>query len=468
MKTLLEYPSHIFQNPRLARVSLRFLLGVVLILLSLALGSGYAWYRFSAPEPPVIAMGEGTESAVVKAVEGAREDVRRAPRSGAAWGKLGQVLLANGFSDESEECFAQAERFDPEEPRWPYLRASRLLLRDREAALPSLRRAVALCERKDRNNTTPRLVLAEVSLEKNEWEQVESHCRRVLERQPDNPRAHFNLGMAALARDDLALAVDQLTQATNSPYTQKRARIQLAGLYRRLENETALQENNRVLEHLIDDHPWPDPYADEYQKFVAGRQSRFLQAQRLDKEGRLPEEIELLQSLVRDFPDERSLLALGTAQAKIGDDEGAEQSLSTALRLGPDWASTHYALAVAQFHLGEQLRERKDARADEKFLSAAKEAKRATELKSDHAMAHHFLGLALARLGRRAEALASFRTATRCRPEVPDIHLMLGETLAEDGQIEEALVELKYALDLSPSDDTRAREAIARIRATHP
>jgi tetratricopeptide (TPR) repeat protein len=450
------------------RIQLRLLVGLSAILGLLALGSGYAWYRFSAPEPPVIAMREGTESAVVKAIEEARAAVRRSPRSGAAWGKLGQVLLANGFSDESEECFAQAERFDPEEPRWTYLRASRLLLHDPEAALPSLRRAVELCERKDRNNTTPRMVLAEVYLEKNEWEQVETHCRRVLERQPDNPRAHFNLGMAALARDDLTMAADQLIQAVNSPYIQKRARIQLAGIYRRLGNESALQENNRILQHLLDDTTWPDPYADEYQKFVAGRQSRFLQAKRLDQEGRLGEEIEVLQALARDFPDERSLLALGTAQAKIGDDEGAEQSLTSALRLAPDWAATHYALAVAQYGLGERLRERKDAAADEKYSSAAEEAQRATRLKSDLAMAHHYRGLALVRLGRRAEAIESFRTATHCRPEIADIHLIMGKTLAEDGKIDEALEQLKYARDLSPREDTRAQQAIDQVRAGKP
>jgi tetratricopeptide (TPR) repeat protein len=468
MMTSTDYSSHVRRQARRGRVSVRLLVGLAAILAVLVVGGGYAWYRFSAPEPPVIAMGEGTEPAVVKAVEEAREQVRSAPRSGAAWGKLGQVLLANGFSDESEVCFVQAERFEPEEPRWPYLRASRLILRDREAALPSLRRAVELCERKDRNNTTPRLMLAEVYLEKNEWDQVESHCRRVLERQPENSRAHFDLGMVALAHDDLVTAVEQLTQATSSPYTQKRARIELAAVYQRLGNKTALEENARALQNLIDDHPWPDPYADEYQKFVAGRQSRFLQAERLDHEGRLPEEIEVLQGLARDFPDERSLLALGTAQAKMGDDEGAEQSLTAALRLAPDWASTHYALAVAQYRLGERLRERKDAHADEKFRSAANEARRATELKSDHAMAYHFLGLALARLGRRAEAIDSFRTGTRCRPEVAEIHLMLGKTLAEDGKTDEALVQLQYARDLSPPDDTRAQQEMDRVRAGHP
>ncbi len=429
------------------------------------LGSGYAWYRFSAPEPPVIAMGEGTEPDVVKIIEEARAEVRRSPRSGAAWGKLGEVLLANGFSDESEACFVQAERFDPREPRWPYLYSSRVLLHDREAALPSLRRAVELCERKDRDNTTPRLVLAEVALEKNDWDQVEAHCRRILERQPDNPRAHFNLGMSALARDDLATAVEQLTQAGTSPYTQKRARIQLAGVYRRLGNESAAEENNRVLQTLLDDQPWPDPYFEDYQKYVAGRQNRFLQAARLDQEGRLGEEIEVLQALARDFPDERSLLALGTAQAKMGDDEGAEQTLTTAVRLAPDWASVHYALAVAQYGVGKRLRERKDAQADEKFRSVVKETRRAIELKSDHAMAHHILGLALARLGHRAEAIESFRTATRCRPEVAEIHLGLGETLAEDGKIDEALTQLQYAVDLSPREDIRAQQAIDRVRA---
>ena len=463
MKTRTDSSSHV---SRPARAVVRLLVGLAAIVVP-ALGGGYAWYRWSAPVPPVIAMGEGTESAVVQAVEEAREEVRRSPRSGAAWGKLGEVLIANGFSDESEGCFARAEHFEPEEPRWPYLHTTRLILHDREAALPYLRRAVELCERKDRKNTAPRLMLAEVCLEKNEWEQAETHCRRVLERQPDNERAHLCLGTAALAHDDLATAVEHLTLVANSPSAQKRARIQLAGIYSRLGNEAASEENNRAVQNLLDDRPWPDPYVEEYQKFIAGRQNRFLQAERLDQEGRLLEEVRLLQGLAHDCPDGRSLLALGTAQAKIGDDPGAEQSLTAAVRLAPGWASAHYSLAVAQYRLGEQSRERKDAHAEEKFQAAVESARRAIALKSDHAMAHHYLGMALARLGHRTEAIESFRTATRCRPEVAEIHLKLGETLAEDGQRDEALTQLQYARDLLPREDNRAQQAIDRLHAAN-
>ena len=46
------------------------------------------------------------------------------------------------------------------------------------------------------------------------------------------------------------------------------------------------------------------------------------------------------------------------------------------------------------------------------------------------------LGHCLGRLGQRAEALAELREAVKCRPDVADPYLYLGEVLAEDGKPE--------------------------------
>ncbi len=456
------------------------LLAIVVGGAAVAGGGWYIWYRLSAPAPPQIAFGDGAEPAVVKVVEAAREEVRRQPRSGAAWGELGKVLLANGYSDEAEGCFVRAEQFDPGEPRWPYLRASRMLLRDREAALPHLRRAVDLCEEKDPENTTPRLLLSEVYLEKNDWDEVEAQCRHVLQRQPDNPRAHHTLGMVALARGDLAASVAHLLRAAESPLTRQRACAQLAAVYQRLGDLAAAEERSRLAGRLPPDQPWPDPYVLEYRRLAAGRQERFLEAEhlgheaeRLEAEGRLREAQGRLREVARvlweiadDFPDGRSYVALGTVLAKLEDYPGAEQALRAALRAEPDKIAAHYALAVVLFRQGEQLRERDSDFAAEKYRAAVEAARRVIGLKPDHAMAHYFLGRALDRLGRRGEALDALRTATRCRPEVAEIHLALGETLAAGGQAEEANGELRQAEQLAPNDP-RIQEGIKRVRGAN-
>ncbi len=453
-------------NVRPTRRRWRVLLLALVLGGAAAAGAGwYAWYRLSMPVPPEITFGDGTEPAVMKAVETARADVRRQPRSGVAWGELGKVLLANGYSDEAERCFTRAEQFDPGEPRWPYLRASRILLRDREAALPHLRRAVDLCEEKDRENTTPRLMLSEVYLEKNDWDEVEVHCRRVLERQPDNPRAHQNLGMVALARGDLADSVTHLLRAAESPLTRKRACAQLAAVYQRLGDTAAATERSHLANRLPPDQAWPDPYVAEYRRLAAGRQDRFLEAQRLEAEGRLPEVVRVLREIADDFPDGRSYYALGAALATVEDLQGAEQALRAGLHAEPDKIAAHYALGVVLYREGEQRRELDKAFATEKYRQAVEATQRAIDLKPDHAMAHFYHGRALERLGQREKALDALRTAMRCRPEIAEIHLVLGEALAARGQTEEANRELRQAEQLAPND-SRIQQGVERVRGT--
>ncbi|HEY2249510.1 MAG TPA: hypothetical protein VGH74_00570, partial [Planctomycetaceae bacterium] len=52
------------------------------------------------------------DPAVNKAINTARSAVLASPRSGAAWGELGEVLEAHVFHQEAQLCLAQAMRFD--------------------------------------------------------------------------------------------------------------------------------------------------------------------------------------------------------------------------------------------------------------------------------------------------------------------------------------------------------------------
>src|SRR5262245_2511579 len=152
-----------FVLSRPARLPSRRLL-IALALVGVAAGGGlggwWLWQRQRAPEPPAVDLG-GVDPAVTAAIETARAKVRQSPRSAAAWGLLGQVLVAHDFRADALTCFAEAERFDPRDPRWPHYQGLTLYLGDPNAALPKLRRAVELC---GDNPAAPRLVLAEALL----------------------------------------------------------------------------------------------------------------------------------------------------------------------------------------------------------------------------------------------------------------------------------------------------------------
>ncbi len=442
------------------------MVGAALVLLAASAALAWRLTRGApAPSPPPIDL-TGVEPAVAATVDQALAAVRREPRSGVAWGRLGKVLHANGFSAEAEACYAHAERFEPAEPRWPYLRGTRVVLRDREAALPLLRRAVELADRADPTNPTPRLLLAEVLLELGDHDEARELCERALEREPDNPRAHFTLGVLALARDDLRASIAHLTRAAESPFTRKRALAQLAGASRRSGNATAALAFTRRAEKAPGDVPMIDPYLGEVNRLRAGRQGRFLEAERLEGEGRLQESAQVLRSLVDDLPDDRTQLALGVCLSKLGDNAGAEKVFREALKQAPEKATIHYALSVALYRQGE-ARERAGgaAAARAAFEEAAAAALRATQLKPDHALAFTFRGQALVRLGRAREALVCLRDAVRARPDLADPHLRLGEALVAGGQREEGLKHLRLAVELASPGDPRPRQALGRASA---
>jgi tetratricopeptide (TPR) repeat protein len=440
---------------------------MIAVALTAALAAGAWWWRAArgaggASAPPEVALA-GADPELAAAVEATRGRVLRKPRSAGAWGALGELLLANSFpAGTADACLARAEELDAAEPRWPYLRGWGLLPRDRDAAIAAFRRAVERTDRAPRADTSPYLLLAEVYAERDDRAQVEALCGRALEREPDNARAHFVLGMSALAHDDLDTCIPHLLRAADSPAVRQAACTQLAAAYQRQGDATRAAEFARRAQQAPHSTPWPDAYVDDVQSLTFGRETRRHHAQELATQGRLAESVDAFRRLTADDPaDERAHVKLGMVLLKMGQPADAERALRTAVGLVPRSADLYYELGLALYQQGERL---SGAAAAAKFRAAVDAARRAIELMPDHAAAHLSLGLSLKQLGRRAEAIASFRTALRCRPEDPEIHLALGEALADDGQRGEALLRLQRACDLAP-DDPRPREALQRIRA---
>jgi tetratricopeptide (TPR) repeat protein len=446
-------------------------MAAALALLALAAApAAWLWWgnRGAGPAgPPEIAL-EAADPEAAAAVTAARGEVLREPKSATAWGVLGEVLLANQFPAEADVCLARAEALDSAAPRWSYLRAWGLLPRDRDAGLEALRRAVERSDHADEVDVMPRLLLAEIYMEQDDRDQVEALCRRVLEREPDNGRAHFDLGMIALTHNDMENCIPHLLRAAESPYARQRAYTQLATAYQRQGDATAAADCARRARQAPPDLPVRDLYIDEMDSLKVGRTARNQQVERLEAQGRLPEAAGLLRQAADAYHDERSYVRLGVALTKLGDFAEAERALRAASAAAPRSSDACYYLSVALYKEGESLQRAGDGDSSSaRFLAAADAARRATQLKPDHALAHLYLGYSLKRLGRRAEAIDSFRTALRCRPEIPGIELALGEALAEDGKQDEAVAHLQLACDLADPGDSLPRETLARVRGAH-
>jgi tetratricopeptide (TPR) repeat protein len=398
------------------------------------------WPRTPPPQPPALDPA-GVDPVVWRAVEAARRQVERTPESARAWGRLGMVLLAHQFRDESVVCLARAEQLDPRNPRWPYYQALAVRRSAPESAIAHLRRAVAA----DSEYETPSLLLAELLLQRGETEEAETQFEAVLHRNPANSRARLGLAQIAFERDDWTVCLEQLHQALDDPHTRKAAHTFLAEVQQRRGQRTAAQEALRQAHELPDDLPWPDPLAETVQALVVGHLEVVTHAAALLQQRQAPQAIPLLQRAVEDYPESSwARVLLGRAYISVGALDDAEKVLRAALKREPDSVE-------GQFYLGVVLSERKN------FAAAIPYFRAATRLKADYALAWYNLGVCLKQQGDRAAAVSAYRTAIACKPRFAEARINLGELLAEQGDTAAAVEQLRQGVRLKPQDDHARR-----------
>jgi tetratricopeptide (TPR) repeat protein len=418
---------------------------VVVVLI----GSWCLWLWYSAPAPPVVSLQEA-DPAVADVLDAARQEVWWYPYRAAVWARLGQLLLAHGYRAESNRCFAQAERLDPHDARWPYLQGSSVRLDDPEAAIRHLQRAVALCGGVP---DATELCLAEVCLEQNHLDEAELHFRHVLQNHARNARAFLGLGRLTYERGDLRQALAYLDHSASSKFTQKASCITRAQIYYLLGDETAAKREQAEAASMPEDPPWPDPFLEEALALVVGKQAGLARLQMLNRQGRVAEARALAHRLEDQYPDIYWLVE-GREQMDKGDLAAAEKALREAVRLAPDSVDVNLDLGTVLFR-------------QKNYGAAAECFQKVTELEPGYGPAYRNLGECRRLQGNRAAAINAFRAALKYTPHNAEAHRDLGSLLAEEGQMNEALVHLRQALQLAPSD-VKTRELIEQASKKVP
>jgi tetratricopeptide (TPR) repeat protein len=445
----------------------RWLVGLAgLLLVAGAGGALWCWTR--APQVPVVPL-DGLDREVADVVVAARQDIADNPRSAVAWAHLGRALLANEIELEvSLACFLEAERLDPDNPRWPYLAGGTLLNLGRpDDALPKLERAVALCDRAHENNMTPRLRLAETLAALGQAEAAARQCEQILAADPQNVRAHFDLGMFAAARGDWQQSRAHLLACVGSPQARKRACAQLAADCQRLGDRANADHYAALNKRLPKDFAWGDPYIAEHAALAVRKRDRYRIAEQLEAENKMASAARIVEGLVAKYPDD-SLphLMMGRILPQMGQFERAQQHLDKALQLSPDKTQVRYLMGLVLLRRGEVewLSKNGDRqKAVALFEASADAARTVLAQRPDYGFAHMALGQSLKYLGRRTEALAAFREAVHCSPEFAEMHLNLGLALAEDGKLSEARPYLEQARILADPNDRRPAEALDKF-----
>lgn len=369
-------------------------------LLALAAAGGI-WYTRSRPvhEPPAPDLA-GIDPEVVAFVKKERQQVVEHPGRAHGWGRLAMVYMANGFAPEADICLREAERLDPHDPRWPYLRATTLLRTQPDEGIELLKRAV---ERSGVKPLTPRLVLAEALLARGRLDEAETQLHRALQIEPKNHRALVGLARLALLREQWQTVLDQTAPCLDDPSARKEVRAMRARAWRELGQAKRASEERDQAAALPQDAAWPDPSTDDVLRLQRGLLARLGSADLLASAGYRERAIQNLEELARDYPHEVEVwIRLGKLQHELGANERAVKALKQAVQADPKAAEAWFRLGEAQ--AGDQPRQ------------AAESFDRAINLKPDHTEAHYERGLCLQKLDDRAGAATEFRAALRCNP----------------------------------------------------
>ena len=418
----------------------------LLIVIALA-GAVALTRRNSEPHPPAIATA-GLEPMIVSQIENGIAEVRRTPRVGASWGRLGMILQAHEFTAEAQDCFKHAQRFAPAEARWLYLHALLLSEEDAAGALVRMRRAVDLAPA---STDAPQLRLAQWLFENGRLDEAEGHFKKLLQASPGHAPARLGLAEVSQTRGQLEDALRMIEPCLTNAYTARRAHLLLGQVERRLGRPSAAEATTHRVASLPPDWPWPDLFSAEAAQYRIGRKAWTEQVRQFLDQGRPEAAQPLIARLTRDYANApEGWLLLGRAQLERNDCAGAEQGFRRALQLAPDSVN-----GLAQ--LGAALL------CQERHADAVPVFQRVVQLKPDFGEAHFNLGLALGRAGRPAEAFEPFRSAIRYSPNFADPYVTLADLLIQKGEREEAGSLLRRALQLNPSDE-RAKILWQRLK----
>jgi tetratricopeptide (TPR) repeat protein len=335
----------------------------------------------------------------------ASDAVRREPRSGEAWGRLGAVHEIHGFYAEAITCYARASELDPSDGRWPYFAGLCLRRSDQEKAALSFLRAARL-----RPDHVPVLVtLAEALLKLERLDEAETHFIRASELNAGCAPAWAGLGAIALRRRNPDQAVEHLKRAVSLAPRYKNPHELLVQAHRLRGEVPAAEENARIAATCGPEVPLPEPERDVlWWKDGMSFEWRSRRAAQYRKVGRPLDALQEWEEIAADQPD--SPLA-------------------------------HEELAALNLLLG---------RAD----AAGRHRLRAQELDPTSATLPFKLGVALSELRRDAEAIAAFEEALRLNPGFLEARVNLGSVFLRSGRREEGTRQLRAALKAAPDDAT--------------
>jgi tetratricopeptide (TPR) repeat protein len=443
------------------------LLPLWLALVVVAATAGVWWWlRPAAVNPP---NPEGIQDAELRqAIDEARQQVFEHPDNAEVWGHLGCLFLAHLFSTESNQCFIEAGRLDPSDPRWPYNRALMALKLQPNIAVDLLKQTLALAsvdEAWSAYRSSACLMLAEALLERSRIEEAASYFEQEQARNPMSKRAALGLGQIAAVRGDEPRATKLLMLARDSPAATRKATALLASLARGRGDKASAEAFEKELATMPQDRAWPDPTLDAILGLEVGQRGRERRIMRLEHQKRYGEAAALYLDALQDHPTLENYRGAGVNLSRVGKYDRGIPLLRKCVDLAPDSAHDHFSLALALVQLAEAQGATQDAsKVTDVLREAVVHARRAAELKPDHAGAYLLWGRSLYYLGEVDAAIAPLSKAVAYLTTDFNAQFALAEAYLKTGNLSAAEEHFENARRLAP-DHPLPVEHLKTLRA---
>jgi tetratricopeptide (TPR) repeat protein len=451
-------------------VSLRLVI-LVIILVAVA-GIGYfVWAGRAGPEPPQVP-ATLTDPPARKMVEGKRQAVLAARRSGSAWGELGMAFAAQDIPAEAMICYRQAIDLDPNDVRWPYLLGLELKSETggnkEEAAL--LFRRSADCPTASRNQrATALLTLGDLLTELGRGDEAAPLYKQAFAADRSNSWAAYRMAVLLADQGETEKATQIFLGLARNPYAQKKSATAMAELSRRAGKTKDADGFDYAAGLLPPDHHWSNPFGEEMAALWRGR--RALMQRFVDQEAANEDKaaVHTATALADLYPSVETQLLLLRALVNAGDYPAALAVADDILRdeNGRKLVNAHSFLGLARIGLADRAEaEGRKADANRLLAQAAEALGESVRLKSDYFPGYFSRSKALLRLGRLPEAEAAARAGIGCRPEEYKGYLALADVLAAAGRKDEAISAAEQAVKVAHPNDPHPKQALEALR--HP
>lgn len=306
------------------------LLASVVLLVAACVACGPELPPATPPDPDT----SQYERPVAEKIRGEREAVLADPGSAEAWGRLGMTFDAHHLVDQAAACYAEAERLEPENWLWPYMRAVVRFDAPPDEVLGPLLRAHEI--EPDIAPLNLRIGLQLLRLDR--AEHAERYFRRAHELAPDDAAPLLGLARVALRFGEPEDARIHLERARELSPDHRDIQVLLARVYQQLGRPEQAREAAARATRTMNDTGIVDPLGMDV--FEQGVSSFHLgvRGHELLRRGEYAEAIEKLQASIDLNPHDVEVRAdLGRALLLGGEVDAGRRELERANRLRPGY-----------------------------------------------------------------------------------------------------------------------------------